>query len=84
VYREDLRRNPANGWALYGLAQSLRAQRRTVEARRVEQQFQRAWRYADVRLPASAFWFEGADMSSCECQRDSSAPRAVTPPAGGS
>jgi tetratricopeptide (TPR) repeat protein len=26
VYREDLRRNPENGWALFGLAQALRAQ----------------------------------------------------------
>jgi tetratricopeptide (TPR) repeat protein len=83
VYREDLKRNPANGWALYGLTQSLHAQRRTVEARQAEQAFQRAWRYADVRLPASAFWFEGADTTSCECQRDNSAPRPVTSPAGG-
>src|SRR5262249_40021515 len=26
VYREDLRRNPGNGWSLFGLAASLRAQ----------------------------------------------------------
>src|SRR5262249_890998 len=26
VYREDLERNPNNGWSLFGLAQSLRAQ----------------------------------------------------------
>ncbi len=32
VYREDLRRNPGNGWSLYGLAQSLRAQGKTAEA----------------------------------------------------
>ena len=32
VYREDLRRNPENGWALYGLAQSLAAQHKDVEA----------------------------------------------------
>jgi tetratricopeptide (TPR) repeat protein len=25
VYREDLRRNPENGWSLFGLAKSLRA-----------------------------------------------------------
>jgi hypothetical protein len=84
VYREDLRRNPANGWALYGLAQSLSAQRKTAAARQAQLAFQRAWRYADVSLPASAFWFEGADTTSCECQRDNSAPRPVTPLAGGS
>jgi tetratricopeptide (TPR) repeat protein len=84
VYREDLRRNPANGWALYGLAQALDAQRKSAQARRVRAQFERAWRFADVRLPASAFWFEGADDTSCECQRDNSPPRSLTPPAGGS
>jgi tetratricopeptide (TPR) repeat protein len=84
VYREDLKRNPANGWALYGLEQSLRAEHNTGEARRAGAAFERAWRYADVRLPASAFWFAGADSTSCECQRDNSPPRALTAPAGGS
>ncbi len=55
VYREDLRRNPDNGWSLYGLAQSLRNQDRTVEARRVEQAFQQAWAQADIKLSASRF-----------------------------
>ena len=55
VYRDDLSRNPNNGWALYGLAQSLRKQGRSAEAQRVQQQFDRAWRNADVTLVASAF-----------------------------
>src|SRR2546430_17439416 len=33
-YREDLARNPDNGWALYGLMQSLRAPGQTGEAAR--------------------------------------------------
>ena len=55
VYREDLRRNPANGWSLYGLAHSLRNQDRTAEASQVERAFQRAWARADVTLRASRF-----------------------------
>jgi tetratricopeptide (TPR) repeat protein len=84
VYREDLRRNPANGWALYGLEQALLTEHKSAEAQRVRGEFERAWRYADVRLPASAFWFEGADTTRCECQRENSPPRALTAPAGGS
>ena len=31
VYREDLARLPDNGWSLYGLAESLRAQKKDPE-----------------------------------------------------
>jgi tetratricopeptide (TPR) repeat protein len=55
VYREDLHRNPANGWSLFGLAQSLRAQDRGAEASIIELRFQRAWTGADVTLKASRF-----------------------------
>jgi len=75
VYREDLKRNPANGWSLYGLATALRAQGRTREAGRVTREFERSWRHADVQLPASAFWFAGPDTTSCECERRVSADR---------
>ena len=53
VYREDLRRNPENGWSLFGLAQSLRAQNKTVEAAAVDARFRRAWARADVTLTSS-------------------------------
>jgi tetratricopeptide (TPR) repeat protein len=76
VYREDLARNPANGWALYGLAAALRAQGRAPEAEQVERQLAQAWRHADVQLRASAFWFPGPDNTSCECQRGE--PQAAT------
>jgi tetratricopeptide (TPR) repeat protein len=75
VYREDLRRNPANGWSLFGLAAALRAEGRSAEAARITQQFNRAWQRADVRLLASAFWFAGPDTTSCECQRTASRDR---------
>jgi tetratricopeptide (TPR) repeat protein len=53
VYREDLRRNPENGWSLYGLLQCLRAQGK--DAAGVERRFREAWRYADTTLTASSF-----------------------------
>ncbi|MGH7786797.1 MAG: tetratricopeptide repeat protein [Candidatus Binatia bacterium] len=55
VYREDLRLNPNNGWSLFGLAESLRAQRKTKDAAEVEAQFKTAWTRADVTLNASRF-----------------------------
>ncbi len=55
VYREDLRRNPGNGWSLYGLAESLRAQGKTAEAAQAEESFRKAWAQADVKLTASRF-----------------------------
>jgi tetratricopeptide (TPR) repeat protein len=55
LYRDDLKRHPNNGWALYGLMQSLQLQHRDTEARTVQQQFDAAWKNADVVLTASAF-----------------------------
>jgi tetratricopeptide (TPR) repeat protein len=55
VYREDLKRNPGNGWSLFGLAQSLRAQGKTAEASQVDAEFRRAWSRADVTITASRF-----------------------------
>ena len=55
VYRMDLAKNPNNGWALFGLMQSLRAQGKTTEAEEVEQQFKAVWSYADVTLLSSRF-----------------------------
>jgi tetratricopeptide (TPR) repeat protein len=49
VYREDLRRNPENGWALHGLAASLRAQQK-AEAAAVERRWRQAWARADVKI----------------------------------
>ncbi len=55
VYREDLRRHPRNGWSLWGLTQSLRAQHKGGEADKVDEQFKSAWTSADVTLTASRF-----------------------------
>lgn len=48
VYREDLARNPENGWALWGLAESLRQEGRAGEAGEVEARVQRAFARADA------------------------------------
>jgi tetratricopeptide (TPR) repeat protein len=53
VYWEDLRKNPGTGWALYGLLQALKAQKKTDDAALVESRFKAAWKDADVTLTAS-------------------------------
>ena len=55
VYRDDLKRNPDNGWSLFGLARSLQAQGKTADAAAAEARFQKAWARADVTLSASRF-----------------------------
>jgi cytochrome c-type biogenesis protein CcmH/NrfG len=54
VYREDLRHNPDNGWALFGLSQALRAQDKTTEAVQTDSLFEKAWQQADVKPTSSA------------------------------
>ena len=57
VYRDDLARLPGNGWSLFGLAESLRYQRKHTEAEPVERQFKAVWAKSEVEL-----------HSSCLCQ----------------
>ncbi len=54
VYREALRRNPENGWALLGLSLALDKQG-SAEAATVRARFTKAWSRADVRLASSRF-----------------------------
>lgn len=53
VYWQDLQRRPDNGWALFGLAKALRAQKKTEEADLMDARFRRAWKDADVKLTES-------------------------------
>jgi tetratricopeptide (TPR) repeat protein len=55
IYWQDLQRNTENGWSLFGLMMSLRAQEKGKQARAVEKRFRKAWNQADVRLTASRF-----------------------------
>jgi len=55
AFREDLKHFPDCGWPLFGLHQSLVAQQKTAEAKRIQRQFKKAWRHADTPLDLS--WF---------------------------
>lgn len=50
VFRKDLENNPRNGRSLFGLAESLKKQGKTREARAAQTEFEQAWKNADVKL----------------------------------
>ena len=58
IYWQDLSRNPDNGWSLFGLMQSLRAQGKTEQVAVIEERFRKTWNLADVTLTASRFMGE--------------------------
>ena len=53
VYRQDLSWHKNNGWALFGLWQSLASQGKSKEAKEVFNDFEYAWRNADTQLVRS-------------------------------
>ena len=53
VYRRDLEDHPHNGWALFGLIQTLDAQGKTEGLTRLESTLKRVWQFADVTLSSS-------------------------------
>ena len=53
VYRRDLEIYPHNGWAMYGLIQSL--ERQDKDASDIQAKFDIAWAAADIELTASQF-----------------------------
>jgi tetratricopeptide (TPR) repeat protein len=57
IYREDLKRFPANGWSLFGLGRALLWQSKAAEAEAVMEQFSKEWKGADIKI-----------QSSCLCQ----------------
>ncbi len=50
AYRDELQRNPENGWSLYGLSQALKAQKKNAEAKEVADRYAKAWANADFDL----------------------------------
>ncbi len=54
-YRQELDMFPDNGWSLFGLYQSLKAQGKNSEAQEIYQQYKEAWKNADVELTGSIF-----------------------------
>lgn len=55
VYREDLVLNPANGWSLLGMYNSLAAQNKIQEAAKFKAAYIHAFKSADVKPLASVF-----------------------------
>jgi len=50
VFRDGVNRSPRNGRMLFGLMESLRAQKKNEEADWVRKEFEAAWAKADVKL----------------------------------
>jgi tetratricopeptide (TPR) repeat protein len=50
VFRADLDRNPRNPRSLFGLLKALEAQKKMADAQWVRQEFEEAWKSADVSL----------------------------------
>jgi TolA-binding protein len=50
VFREDLQRNPRNPRSLFGLAESLKAQKKDADAAWVQREFEAGWKNADTAL----------------------------------
>ena len=48
IFKEDLKENPHNHWALHGLYQALNKQKKTADALRIKKQFDKAFAGADI------------------------------------
>jgi tetratricopeptide (TPR) repeat protein len=59
AYREDLERNPENGWALHGLVECLRRRDAGAEVAVVEARFAKAWAHADTSLEHGSCFCRG-------------------------
>jgi tetratricopeptide (TPR) repeat protein len=54
IYRDDLARLPDNGWSLFGLAESLRAQNKNEdEVTALNAKFQKTWAKSDTKITTS-------------------------------
>ena len=53
IYNEDLKLLRQNGWSLMGLYQSLKAQGKLKEARKIKLEFDTAWSDADIEINTS-------------------------------
>ena len=55
VFRRDLEVYMHNGWSMYGLLLSLRAQGKTAEADELQHHFDQVWARADIQLTSTRF-----------------------------
>ncbi len=53
IYKEDLAILRQNGWSLMGLHQSLVAQGKSEEAKKIKQEFEKAWEHSDIKIDSS-------------------------------
>jgi len=54
IYRDDLARLPENGWSLFGLAESLRRQKKNAdEVAQTQTKFKKVWAKADFAITTS-------------------------------
>jgi tetratricopeptide (TPR) repeat protein len=53
VYWDDLRRNPESGWALFGLMQALRAQKKDDAAAAIQARWKKAWPNPDFTVTST-------------------------------
>ena len=49
VFRAELEKRPRSARSLFGLRESLKAQKKDYAARQIDQQFQAAWKNAEVK-----------------------------------
>lgn len=62
TYREAIAKNPRNGRALFGLAEALDKQGKSVSAALVRKEFEQSWANADTTLTAE--WIYGKSMKA--------------------
>ena len=55
TFQKDLQNNKENGWALFGIWQSLSAQKKTMEAAKIQVRFRKAFEKSDIKLTGSVF-----------------------------
>jgi tetratricopeptide (TPR) repeat protein len=64
VFRSDLQHLPGNGWALFGLATSLRLQGKKGEAASVDAEFRKAWDGADAQITSPCACLSSAQAAA--------------------
>jgi len=50
AFRDDLKKHPRNGRALFGLMESLKKQNKSAAAQFIQREFDAAWQNADIKL----------------------------------
>ncbi|HEU0252778.1 MAG TPA: alpha/beta fold hydrolase, partial [Pyrinomonadaceae bacterium] len=64
VFRAEILRQPRNGRALFGLAESLRKQGKEGAAKSVQSEFDKAWQHADTKLTVESLAGVGSNASA--------------------